>query len=58
MNAATIENPMIEIRNALKLMGYSGKFSILPFNYKRIEIFKINGERIGIYDLTRHTFVD
>ena len=38
MNAATIENPMIEIRNALKLMGYSGKFSILPLNYKRIEI--------------------
>ena len=49
-----------EITQAVKNLGYSldrYKVEIEPLSYHRL-ITKLNGKRLGIYDIDKHTFVD
>lgn len=56
MPTTTIENPLIKLRITLKNLGYA-KVSIKPVSYKRIEVYTMNGEQIGFYDLIKDMFV-
>lgn len=47
-----------EIRQALRALGYTaGQVQLGKAGHQRYTV-TLDGERIGIYDLAKHTFVD
>lgn len=56
MTTTTIENPLIKLRITLQKLGYK-KVSIKPVSYKTIEVYTMNGNQIGFYDLIKDIFV-
>jgi hypothetical protein len=47
-----------ELHKAVKALGYKNyALEIATASYHRVIVF-VNNERIGVYDMDRHTFVD
>ena len=52
------DSKLREIREALEKLGYHKKVvTVKALDKNRAEV-KVSGERFGIYDFTKHTFVD
>ncbi len=55
-----MENPIKdEIVEAVRALGYSEiAIRIEPITYRRYRVTVKGGEKIGIYDADKHTFID